>query len=36
MVKECIIKWAEWIPDASRNYSQALGEIKRRKVNLEF
>lgn len=36
MVKECIIKWAEWIPDPARNYSQALSEIKRRKVDLEF
>jgi len=36
MVKECIIKWAEWIPDQERKFVQALNEIKKKKANLEF
>ena len=34
MVKECIIKWAEWIPDANRKFVQALNELKKKNVSM--
>jgi hypothetical protein len=36
MVKECIIKWAEWIPDAGRKFIHAFNEIKKKSPALDF
>jgi hypothetical protein len=36
MVKECIAKWAEWIPDPNRKFIHALNEIKKKNVPLNF
>lgn len=34
MAKECIIKWAEWIPEENRKFVQALNDLKRKKISL--
>jgi hypothetical protein len=36
MVKECIIKWAEWIPDSNRKFILALNELKKKSVSMDF
>lgn len=36
MTKECLIKWAQWIPDPNRKFASALAELKRRNVQFDF
>jgi len=34
MSKECLIKWAEWIPDAGRKFIAVLNELKKKNVGV--
>lgn len=36
MVKECIIKWGEWISDPNRKFFQAVNELRKKNVNFDF
>lgn len=36
MAKECLIKWAEWVPDSGRKFVEAANELKRKKVEMNF
>lgn len=36
MAKECVIRWAEWIPDPTRKFGAALQTLRDNQVHLHF
>jgi hypothetical protein len=33
MAKECVIKWAEWIPDSTRKFVDAVNQLKKKNIS---